>query len=176
VRSDSRAGASAVGRWRAHCDGAFRYERPPTGRIRRRALSKSIWLPTADPRCSGSFIQTLVLTDIATGWTECAPLLVREQALPSTVLIEVRRQLPFSLEGIDTDDDSVFINETLKAYCEQANIVFTRCRPSRTTRRPSNRRTEPWSDEWSVIGISRGLRRLRCSLSAPVCELFSAVV
>jgi hypothetical protein len=31
------------------------------------------------PRVSGSFIHTLVLTDIATGWTECAPLLVREQ-------------------------------------------------------------------------------------------------
>jgi hypothetical protein len=24
-------------------------------------------------------VQTLTLTDIATGWTECAPLLVREQ-------------------------------------------------------------------------------------------------
>jgi hypothetical protein len=30
------------------------------------------------PSTHGSFIQTLVLTDIATGWTECAPLLVRE--------------------------------------------------------------------------------------------------
>ena len=28
------------------------------------------------PVTSGAFIQTLVLTDIATGWTECAPLLV----------------------------------------------------------------------------------------------------
>ncbi len=72
-----------------------------------------------------------MLTYIATGWTECAPLLVREQTLLSTVLTEVRRQLPFSLQGIDTDNDSVFINETLKAYCEQANIVFTRCRPYR---------------------------------------------
>jgi hypothetical protein len=26
------------------------------------------------PIASGSFVQTLVLTDIATGWTECAPL------------------------------------------------------------------------------------------------------
>ena len=33
------------------------------------------------PVASGSFIQTLVLTDIATGWTECAPLLVREQTV-----------------------------------------------------------------------------------------------
>jgi hypothetical protein len=47
------------------------------------------------------------------------------------VLTELRRQLPFSLQGIDTDNDSVFINETLKAYCEQANIVLTRCRPYR---------------------------------------------
>jgi hypothetical protein len=83
------------------------------------------------PPARGSFIQTLVLTDIATGWTECAPLLVREQTLLSTVLTELRRQLPFSLQGIDTDNDTVFINETLKAYCEQANIVFTRCRPYR---------------------------------------------
>ncbi len=83
------------------------------------------------PSARGSFIQTLVLTDVATGWTECAPLLVREQTLLSTVLTELRRQLPFSLQGIDTDNDTVFINETLKAYCEQANIVFTRCRPYR---------------------------------------------
>ncbi len=72
-----------------------------------------------------------MLTDIAAGWTKRAPLLVREQTLLSTVLTELRRQLPFSLQGIDTDNDSVFINETLKAYCEQANIVLTRCRPYR---------------------------------------------
>ncbi len=83
------------------------------------------------PSARGSFIQTLVLTDIATGWTECAPLIVREQTLLSTVLTELRKQLPFALLGFDTDNDTVFINETLKAYCEAANIVFTRCRPYR---------------------------------------------
>ena len=30
---------------------------------------------------SGSFVWTLVLTDIASGWTECVPLLVREARL-----------------------------------------------------------------------------------------------
>jgi hypothetical protein len=83
------------------------------------------------PSSRGSYVQTLVLTDIATGWTECAPLLVREQTLLSTVLTELRKQLPFALLGFDTDNDSVFMNETLKAYCDQANIVFTRCRPYR---------------------------------------------
>jgi hypothetical protein len=83
------------------------------------------------PSARGSFIQTLVLTDIATGWTECAPLLVREQNLLSAVLTELRKQLPFPLLGLDTDNDTVFMNETLKTYCEQAAIVFTRCRPYR---------------------------------------------
>ena len=81
------------------------------------------------PSTSGSFIQTLVLTDIATGWTECAPLLVREQHLLSSVLTELRKELPFALLGLDTDNDTVFMNETLKTYCEQAGVVFTRCRP-----------------------------------------------
>lgn len=80
------------------------------------------------PSTRGSFIQTLVLTDIATGWTECAPLIVREQTLLGAVLTELRKQLPFALLGLDTDNDTVFMNETLKAYCGTANIAFTRCR------------------------------------------------
>src|SRR5215210_2648279 len=62
------------------------------------------------PTAKGSFVQTLVLTDIATGWTECAPLLVREQGLLTEVLGEVRKLLPFALLGFDTDNGSVFLN------------------------------------------------------------------
>ena len=36
----------------------------------------------------GSYLQTLTLTDIATGWTECAPLMIREQVLLTKVLDE----------------------------------------------------------------------------------------
>lgn len=42
------------------------------------------------PYAKGAFSQTLVLTDIATGWTECAPLLVREQTVLITALAELR--------------------------------------------------------------------------------------
>ena len=83
--------------------------------------------PTAD----GSFVQTLTLTDIATGWTECAPLLVREQTLLTEVLSEVRKRMPFPLLGFDTDNDSVFMNETVRSYCQEAGVEFTRCRPYR---------------------------------------------
>ena len=62
------------------------------------------------PTAEGSFVQTLTLTDIATGWTECAPLLVREQKLLTEVLNEVRKRMPFALLGFDADNDSVFMN------------------------------------------------------------------
>jgi hypothetical protein len=62
------------------------------------------------PVAKGSFVQTLVLTDSATGWTDWAPLLVREQRLLREVLGELRKLLPFPLLGLDTDNDSVFMN------------------------------------------------------------------
>lgn len=83
------------------------------------------------PVASGAFIQTLVLTDIATGWTECAPLLVREQTLLVGVLREVRARMPFPLLEFDSDNDSVFINETVRDYCLAEGVAFTRCRPYR---------------------------------------------
>jgi hypothetical protein len=83
------------------------------------------------PFAKGSFTQTLVLTDIATGWTECAPLLVREQTVLTTALTELRKLLPFPLLGFDTDNDSVFMNETVRDYCLRDKIELTRCRPYR---------------------------------------------
>jgi hypothetical protein len=83
------------------------------------------------PVASGAFVQTLVVTDIATGWTELAPLLVREQTLLVAVLSEVRRRLPFPLLGFDVDNDTVFMNETVRDYCAAEDIELTRCRPYR---------------------------------------------
>ena len=80
---------------------------------------------------NGAFVQTLVVTDIASGWTELAPLLVREQTLLIEVLGEIRRRLPFPLLGFDVDNDSVFMNETVRDYCAAEKIELTRCRPYR---------------------------------------------
>ncbi len=81
------------------------------------------------PVACGSFLQTLVITDVATGWTECAPVLYREQTLVRETLAQLRRRLPFDLLGFDVDNDSVFMNETLLADCEESGIEFTRSRP-----------------------------------------------
>ena len=81
---------------------------------------------------SGSFIHSLVATDICTGWTEAVPLLAREQSLVVAGLEAVGKQLPFPLLGIDSDIDSVFINETLVQYCADRGIEFTRSRAYRS--------------------------------------------
>lgn len=78
---------------------------------------------------AGSFIHTLVATDVSSGWIECVPLLAREQSLVVEALEILRRQLPIPMLGIDSDNDSAFINDTLLSYCRNSNIKFTRSRP-----------------------------------------------
>ena len=51
------------------------------------------------PTARGSFIQTLVITDIATGWTEFAPLLFREQRLLTEVLGVMKSEIPCRSSG-----------------------------------------------------------------------------
>ena len=55
------------------------WDDPPPGFVEADLVAHS------GPTAKGSFVQTLMLTDIATGWTECAPLLVREQKLLTQV-------------------------------------------------------------------------------------------
>ena len=81
---------------------------------------------------SGSFIHSLVVTDVCTGWTEAVPLLARDQGLVLAGLEAIRRQLPFPIRGIDSDNDGVFINETLLEWTSQHGIEFTRSRAYRS--------------------------------------------
>src|SRR5438270_2854977 len=122
---------------------------PPPGFVEAELVAHS------GPTAKGSFVQTLMLTDIATGWTECAPLLVREQGVLTKVLDEVRKLMPFPLLGFDSDDDSVFINETVRDYCQAANIAFTRCRPYR-------KNDQAWVEQKNGAVVRRivGYRRL----------------
>ena len=78
---------------------------------------------------AGSYLNTLTMTDVDTGWTECLSLLIREQSLVATAIDAARCLIPFPLLGLDTDNGSAFINETLLDYCGHEEITFTRCRP-----------------------------------------------
>ena len=122
------------------------------------------------PVAKGSFAWTFTLTDIATGWTECAPLLVREQTVLIAALTELRKQMPFTLLGFDTDNDSVFINETVRDYCAASDIAFTRCRPYR-------KNDQAWVEQknGSVVRRLVGYRRFEgLDAAAALAELYAA--
>lgn len=76
----------------------------------------------------GAYLNTLVLTDIATGWVECLPLLYRSQHTVIASLDSARSVMPFPMLGLDTDNGSEFLNEKLLAYCKREQITFTRGR------------------------------------------------
>jgi hypothetical protein len=79
----------------------------------------------------GTFVHSLVLTDGASGWTKCVAMPVREQALIVEAITGLRPRLPFPLLGLDTDNDSAFMNDTLWEYCQKQGFVFTRSRAYR---------------------------------------------
>jgi hypothetical protein len=82
-----------------------------------------------DPR--GDFCQTLTLTDVCTGWTECRALRNKAQRWVHEALVEVTSALPFPLLGLDSDNGSEFINNLLFTWCTEREVSFTRSRPWR---------------------------------------------
>src|SRR5262245_27618094 len=141
------------------------WDDPPPGFVEADLVAHS------GPVTRGSFVRTLVLTDIATGWTECAPLLVREQRLLTEVLGELRKLLPFPLLGLDTDNDSVFMNETVRDYCQQVGIEFTRCRPYR-------KNDQAWVEQknGAVVRRTIGYRRFEgLEAAAALARLYAAM-
>ena len=80
------------------------------------------------PKTDGNFVHTLVLTDIDSGWTECIAMPVRNQHLIIQAMDIVADVLPVPMLGIDTDNDSAFMNQTVFDYCKDHKLDQTRSR------------------------------------------------
>jgi len=104
---------------------------------------------------AGQYLNTLTATDVSTGWTECLALPNKTQAAVSQAISDLRQHLPFPLLGIDSDNGSEFINDTLYRYCLAEQIAFTRSRPYR-----KNDQAHVEQKNWSVVRHSVGYDRL----------------
>lgn len=106
-------------------------------------------------RLSGSYLHTLSVTDVASGWTDCAPLLARDGALVVESVEALRGSLPFLLRGLDVDNGSEFLNEVLLRYCATRGIELTRSRPY-------HKNDQAWIEQknGSVVRRLVGYRRL----------------
>jgi hypothetical protein len=99
-----------------------------------------------DDSLGGEFLYTLVLTDIATGWTECVALLNRSQQAVTSAVDLARRRFPFPLLGLDSDNGSEFINADLLRYCQDHHLTFTRSRPYK-----KNDQAHVEQKNWSIV-------------------------
>jgi hypothetical protein len=172
--------ASAANNWR----------RPPRAysSVRRRVPVRTFkgWSDHSEPgwleidlvahcggRMQGPFLWTLMATDIATGWSESLPILVRDGAVVLTALQLIRRQLPFPLRGIDADNDPVFMNSLMEAWCDRPGhqIVLTRSRAYQSN-------DQAWVEQKNGMLVRRvvGYQRLEGLEAAQVLgELYGAL-
>ena len=124
-------------------------------------------------RMEGRFLWTLMATDIATGWSESLPIVMRDGAVVLTALQLIRRQLSFPLRGIDADNDPVFMNQLIQAWCDRPGqeIVLTRSRAYKTN-------DQAWVEQKNGMLVRRavGYQRLGSLEAAQVLgELYGAL-
>lgn len=103
---------------------------------------------------AGQYLNTLTCSDLATGWTDVTALWHRSQEMVSTAIRQMRQRLPFPLLGIDSDNGSEFINDTLYRYCLDEKITFTRSRPYQ-----KNDQAHVEQKNWSVVRHTVGYDR-----------------
>jgi hypothetical protein len=77
---------------------------------------------------AGAFIQTLTMVDVATGWTECMPLVTRESGLVVQAMEYAQSRFPWLILGTDFDNDSAFMNDVVVPWCRSQKIEATRSR------------------------------------------------
>ena len=119
---------------------------------------------------AGSFVHTLTLTDVASGWTECVALVIRDGALVVAALEQMRTRMPFPLRGFDTDNGGEFMNATVAAYCSEHGIPCTRSRPY-------HKNDQAWAEQknGSVVRRLVGYRRLKgLAAAAALSRLYAA--
>lgn len=104
---------------------------------------------------AGHYLNTLTVTDVATGWTECIGVWGKGQAAVFEGLRQVRDRLPFPLLGIDSDNGSEFLNDQLVRYCQSERLTFTRSRPYW-----KNDQAHVEQKNWSVVRRLVGYDRL----------------
>jgi len=111
----------------------------------------------------GEYVHTLVMVDVATGWTELVALPNKGQKAVTAAIDRVRQRLPFPMLGLDSDNGSEFINGTLARYCVQHHITFTRSRPYKKNDQPYVEQKN-WTVVRQMIGYDRyeGAQAAQC--------------
>jgi len=124
-------------------------------------------------RMEGPFLWSLVLTDVASGWSECVPLPGRDGLPVRSALQELQKLMPMPLRGIDVDNDTAFMNEELERWCAEARkpVELTRSRAYKSN-------DQAWVEQKNGMLVRRvvGHRRLEGTQQLErLCQLYAAL-
>ncbi len=108
----------------------------------------------------GFYLTTLSAVDVATGWYEPVVVWGKGQARVGGAIYDVQKRLPMPLLGLDSDNGSEFINQSLYDYCRRNNITFTR---SRSYKKNDSCHVE--QKNWSVVRRTIGYDRFSSRLA-----------
>lgn len=103
---------------------------------------------------AGDFLYTLNMTDVFSGWVALGGMRGRGEKGTLEAMKSASRLIPFSVKGIDSDNDSAFINWHMDKYLGQKKIKFTRCRPYK-----KNDQCYVEQKNWSVVRQFIGYKR-----------------
>ena len=100
------------------------------------------------------YLTTLSAVDVATGWYEPVAVWGKGHHRVGSAVHAIRQRLPMPLLGIDSDNGSEFINQSLYDYCRLNRITFTRARSYK-----KNDSCHVEQKNWSVIRRTVGYDR-----------------
>lgn len=103
---------------------------------------------------SGEFLYTLNMTDVFSGWTVLGGMKGRGRRGTIEAIATASGRIPFAVRGIDSDNDSAFINYHLAKYCRERDIKLTRGREYK-----KNDQCYVEQKNWSVVRQFIGYRR-----------------
>lgn len=105
---------------------------------------------------AGSFVYTVNMVDIATGWSEQRAIWGKGYGGVESVMVGIEQVIPFKLRGFDTDNGSEFLNWHLYKYfnLRPKPVQFTRSRPYR-----KNDNAHIEEKNWSIVRQYLGYNR-----------------
>ena len=103
---------------------------------------------------AGDFLYTLNMTDVFSGWIALGGTRGRGEKGTLDAMKLASKLIPFGVKGIDSDNDSAFINWHMDKYLRQKKIKFTRCRPYK-----KNDQCHVEQKNWSVVRQFIGYKR-----------------
>ncbi len=95
---------------------------------------------------AGFYLTTLLVVDVATGWTEVEAIWGKGQTRVHQGIRAIRERLPIGLRALHTDNGGEFINHLLYPWCQQTGVRLTRGRPYR-------KNDQAWAEQrnWQVV-------------------------